>query len=187
MDLDSRIRAACNSINSESYTKLVELRKEYNVLNSTQKKEITNYTLLTNSIEKSKPLYAKKKVEEIVSKANGDYSSAQTMYKNYCSLMSEEQKVECLLAIGRWMAFDKAEKHYINNLKYPSSYVRYSGKTREPKLQAGYSTIYTVVVILDCSGMNSFGGMTRSTEYIDVEFGISTYSGSITIYSIDIR
>ena len=159
MYLDHRIGEECVDVTSDSFGTLIELNEEYEALDEDRKAQITNSALLAESLDASHT----KKVNSIINNANGYLDYAWEQYNTYREYFTQEEIEKCLISIGQWEAFKAADKKLKSVMKNPSSYQRHSGSVSEPTI--GFSS---VDVKINYSGMNSFGGVTRDTEYLEV-------------------
>lgn len=177
IDLNERILLACSNITVTSSDELVALLEEYKNLSDDGKAHITNYQMLSSGIDKCNDLIAEKMVTLILDNANGSLSLAKSYLNSNADIMTEDQKQECLIAIGRWDSLQAAQNLLKKSLKNPNSLIVYSGKTTEPVLQD--DSTYKVEWFLDYGASNSFGAMVRDDVEINVYFRIDVDAVSL--------
>lgn len=163
-DVNDRINQIIKENNS-SFAELCDLYSEYDALDESQKGSITN------ALEFQK-LFAQAVTNEITSYKDSNHEMAIQLLETYSDILSENQKTDCMVSIGRWGGLERVEQYIADKLKNPKSYYRYSASVGKPNRfeDGGYACFYTI----EYSATNSFGAETKDTTKLYAKYFIDT-------------
>jgi hypothetical protein len=163
-DVNERINQIIKE-NNNSFAELCDLYSEYDALDGSQKRTITN------ALEFQK-LFAQAVTNEITSYKDSNHETAIQLLETYSDILSKNQKTDCMVSIGRWGGLEKVEQYIADKLKNPKSYYRYSASVGKPNRfeDGGYACFYTI----EYSATNSFGAETKDTTKLYAKYFIDT-------------